>query len=121
MGEVERGLALIDEGIADSPRAPPFFFLGYVVQALRARDYAGAYASAERMATREWPLSQAVLAAAAALDGKQERAEQAAKRLLELRPEFARTGRDLIARGRLGADIESELFRGLALAGVALH
>ena len=31
MGETERGVALIAQGMAESPRAPPFFFLGYVV------------------------------------------------------------------------------------------
>jgi tetratricopeptide (TPR) repeat protein len=120
MGEVERGLALIDQGIADSPRAPPFFFFGYVVNALRMKNYEAAYVSAQRMATRDWPLSQAVLAAVAALAGDLGRAHKAAERLLELKPAFAATGRDLIARGRLGAHVESELFRGLALAGVAL-
>jgi adenylate cyclase len=121
MGEVERGLELIDQGIADSPRAPPFFFMGYVVQALRTQDYEAAYKFAQRMATRDWPFSQAVLAAAAALAGRPERAHQAAERLLELRPTFAATGRDLIARGRLGDDVEAQIESGLRLAGVALN
>jgi adenylate cyclase len=120
MGQVERGRALIDEGIADSPRAPPFFFMGYAVDALRTRDYGAAYQWAQRMATRDWPLSQAFLAATAALAGHPERGRAAAERLLELRPAFAVTGRDLIARGRLGEEVEAELVRGLALAGVAL-
>jgi tetratricopeptide (TPR) repeat protein len=121
MGEIERGLALIDQSIADSPRAPPFFFMGYAVQALRENDYAAAYEAAQRMATRDWPFSQAVLAATAALAGDSERARTAATRLLELRPTFAADGRDLIARGRLGAGFESQLERGLALAGVSLN
>jgi adenylate cyclase len=121
MGEVERGLGLIDRSIADSPRAPPFFYMGYVVQALRVHDYDAAYLSAQRMATRDWPLGQAVLAAAAALAGQPERAREAANRLRDLQPAFAATGRDLIARGRLGQDIESQLAAGLALAGVALN
>jgi hypothetical protein len=41
--------------------------------------------------------------------------------LLELRPTFAATGRDLIARGRLGQDVEAQLAEGLALAGVTLN
>jgi TolB-like protein/Tfp pilus assembly protein PilF len=121
MGEVERGLELIDQGIADSPRAPPFFFMGYVMQALRTQDYEAAYKFAQRMATRDWPFSQAVLAAAAALAGRPERAHEAAERLLELRPEFAATGRDLLARARLGDDVESQIESGLQLAGVALN
>lgn len=121
MGEVERGLALVDRSIADSPRAPPFFFMGYVVQALRENDYAAAYKAAQRMVTRDWPFSQAVLAATAALAGDPQRARTAAARLLELRPTFAADGRDLIARGRLGADFESKIGRGLALAGVSLN
>jgi len=121
MGEVERGLALIDRSMADSPRAPPFFFLGYVVNALRTRNYEDAYRWAQRMTTRDWPLSQAVLAAAAALAREPQHAREAAKRLLELEPEFATTGRELIGRGRLGEDVESELFHGLALAGISLE
>jgi hypothetical protein len=120
MGQVERGRALIDAGIADSPRAPPFFFLGYAVDALRTHDYAAAYRWAQRMSTRGWPLSQAFLAATAALAGERERGREAAARLRELRPTFAATGRELIARGRLGKDVESELARGLALADFVL-
>ena len=66
MGDTERGFALIEQGMADSPRAPPFFFLGYVVNALRIHDDQAAFTWAERMATPGWPLSQAVLAAVAA-------------------------------------------------------
>jgi Tfp pilus assembly protein PilF len=98
MGEAERGRALIDAGIADSPRAPPFFFLGYTVDALRLHDYAGAYRWAQRMATRDWPLSQAFLAATAALAGDAGRSHEAAQRLLD-RAEPARRG----SRGRAGA------------------
>jgi adenylate cyclase len=121
MGQVERGLSLIDRSIADSPRAPPFFYMGYVVQALRVHDYDAAYSSAQRMATRDWPFGQAVLAAVAALAGQPEKAREAAKRLRDLQPAFAATGRDLIARGRLGHDVESQLAAGLALAGVPLN
>jgi TolB-like protein/Tfp pilus assembly protein PilF len=120
MGQVERGRELIDAGIADSPRAPPFFFLGYAADALRRQDYGAAYGWAQRMAARDWPLSQAFLAATAALAGEPQRGREAAARLRELRPAFAATGRDLIARGRLGSDVESELARGLALAGMML-
>ena len=121
MGQVERGRALIDAGIADSPRAPPFFFLGYVVDALRRGDYRAAHAWAQRMATRDWPLSQAFLAATAALAGERGSGREAAARLRELKPTFAATGRELIARGRLGEKVETELARGLALAGIALN
>ena len=73
------------------------------------------------MATRDWPLSQAFLAATAALAGNTERGREAAARLRELKPTFAATGRDLIARGRLGKEVESQLARGLALAGMTLN
>jgi len=121
MGQPERGFSLIEQGLAESPRAPPFFFLGYVVHALRMHDYPAAYVWAERMATRDWPLSQAVLAAVAALVGDSERASAAAKRLLELRPTFPENGRALIARGRLGQEVEDLLAQGLALAGLQLR
>jgi TolB-like protein len=121
MGEVKRGLELIDRSMAESPRAPPFFFIGYVVHALRLHDYNAAYKFAQRMATRDWPLSQAILAASAALAGRPEQARKAAQRLLELEPEFAATGREFIARGRVGADVEQQLASGLLLAGVELQ
>lgn len=121
MGEAERGFALMEQGVAESPRAPPFFFLGYVVHALRLHDHEAAYRWAERAATPDWPLSQAVLAAVAALAGHNDRAREAAWRLLELRPEFATTGREQLARGRLGAEAEGALVAGLALAGVTLR
>jgi adenylate cyclase len=121
MGDTERGFALIEQGMADSPRAPPFFFLGYAVYALRMHDYEAAYRWAERMATPGWPLSQAMLAAIAARTGRAEVAQRAAKRLLTLRPNFAANGRDVISRGRLGGDVEAVLFDGLARAGVELR
>ena len=121
MGETERGFALIEQGRAESPRAPPFFFLGYVVYSLRMRDLEAAFAWAERMEAPEWPLSQAVLAAVAALTERPERARHAAERLLELRPDFATNGRGLIARGKLGVEVESLLVEGLARAGVELE
>ena len=121
MGQTERGFALIDRGLAESPRAPPFFFLGYVVNALREHDYPAAYKWAKRMETPDWPLSQAMLAAVAALTQHPAEARTAARRLLELRPDFPVKGRELIARGRLGDETDSALFEGLALAGVDLR
>lgn len=120
IGQPERGFALLDEGIAESPRAPPFFFLGYAVHALRMHDYDGAFKWAQRMATPDWPLSQAMLAAVAALTNHEQEAHRAARRLLELRPDFAATGRELVARGRLGPETEAALVEGLARAGVVL-
>jgi TolB-like protein len=121
MGQPERGFALIDRGLAESPRAPPFFFIGYVVHALRTHDYPAAYKWAKRMETPEWPLSQAALAAVAALTQRDDEARAAAHRLLELRPDFADRGRELIERGRLGAESEEALVRGLELAGIELR
>jgi len=121
LGDTERGFALIQEGMAESPRAPPFFFLGYFVNALRLHDDEAAFKWAERMATPDWPLSQAVLAAVAARTGRADVAKRAAERLVELRPNFAANGRELIRRGRLGAEVEAEIMDGLARAGVELR
>jgi TolB-like protein len=121
MGETARGFALIEKGMAESPRAPPFFFLGYVVNALRLNDNEAAFHWAERMATPEWPLSQAILAAVAARAGRGDIARRASERLLELRPTFAADGRELLRRGRLGAQVEADVVDGLARAGVDLR
>jgi adenylate cyclase len=121
MGDTERGFALIERGMAESPRAPPFFFLGYVVNSLRVGDDDAAFNWAERMATPEWPLGQAILAAIAARTRRDDVAQQAAERLLALRPDFAANGRELVRRGRLGPQVESEVLDGLARAGVHLR
>jgi tetratricopeptide (TPR) repeat protein len=121
LGETERGFRLIEKGMAESPRAPPFFFLGYVVNSLRLDDDEAAFHWAERMATPEWPLSQAILAAVAARTGRGDIARRAAERLIELRPNFAANGRELLRRGRLGARVEAEVVDGLARAGVDLN
>lgn len=121
LGETERGFGLIEKGMAESPRAPPFFFLGYVVNSLRMHDDEAAFHWAERMATPEWPLSQAILAAVAARTGRGDIARRATERLLELRPNFAANGRELLRRGRLGAQVEAEVVDGLARAGVDLR
>ncbi|HVY66611.1 MAG TPA: hypothetical protein VHH11_17450 [Gammaproteobacteria bacterium] len=121
MGDTERGFALIGKGMAESPRAPPFFFLGYVVNALRTHDDEAAFLWAKRMAAPDWPLSQAVLAAVAARTGRDDVARRAVERLQRLRPEFAENGRELFRRGRLGADVEQQVVDGLARAGVVLR
>jgi tetratricopeptide (TPR) repeat protein len=121
LGDTQRGFALIEKGMAESPRAPPFFFVGYVVNSVRLHDDEAAFMWAERMATPEWPLSQAVLAAFAARTGRTDVAQRAVKRLRELRPEFAENGRELIGRSRLGAEVEAEVEDGLARAGVRLR
>ncbi len=121
MGDAASGFALIEKGMAESPRAPPFFFLGYVVNSLRLNDDEAEFHWAERMATPEWPLSQAILAAVAARTGRDDVARRAAERLLELRPNFAANGRELLTRGRLGAEVEADVVDGLARAGVDLR
>ena len=121
MGDTARGFALIEKGMAESPRAPPFFFLGYVVNSLRTGDEDGAFHWAERMATPEWPLSQAILASVAARTGRHDVARRATERLLALRPNFSTNGRELIRRGRLGAEVETEVVDGLVRAGVYLR
>lgn len=73
------------------------------------------------MEAPEWPLSQALLAAVAVLSDRPEQAQRAAKRLLELRPDFTATGRELIARGKLGSEVESLVAEGLERAGVELR
>jgi adenylate cyclase len=121
LGDVERGSALIEKSMAESPRAPPFFFVGYFVNAVRQHDEEAAFRWAERMAAPEWPLSQAVLAAVAARTGRADVAQRAVERLRELRPEFAANGRELIGRSRLGDEAEAEITDGLARAGVELR
>jgi adenylate cyclase len=121
LGETERGFGLIEKGMAESPRAPPFFFLGYVVNSLRLHDDEAAFHWAERMATPEWPLSQAILASVAARTGRADIARRATERLLQLRPNFAANGRELLRRGRLGAEAEAEVVDGLVRAGVYLR
>jgi hypothetical protein len=121
LGDAQRGFALIEKGMAESPRAPPFFFVGYLVNAVREHDDEAAFKWAERMAAPDWPLSQAVLAAFAARTGRADVARRAVERLRELRPGFAETGRELIGRSRLGAEAEAEISDGLARAGVQLR
>jgi adenylate cyclase len=121
MGETARGLALLDEGIASSPRTPPIFFVGYVVEAMRMCDFEAAVAWNERMEASRWPMSQAFMAANAALSGRPERASRALERLLELRPDFRERGRELISRGKFGSDIEAVLTAGLEAAGLVLQ
>ena len=75
----------------------------------------------ERMEASRWPMSQAFMAANAALSGRHERASRALERLLELRPDFRERGRELIARGKFGADIEAVLAAGLEAAGLVLQ
>lgn len=118
LGDVERGLALIDHGFEESPRAPPFFFIGYAVESMRHKDYEQAFAWAERMNSPEWPLSQTFITALAALTGREDRARDGAERLLALRPAFASEIGEQFERWRLGEEVEQCLVEGLVLAGI---
>jgi hypothetical protein len=69
----------------------------------------------------DWPLSQAFLAASPALAGDPSALARPPSGCSSCNPRSPRPAATF-ARGRLGAEVESELFRrGLALAGVALN
>jgi adenylate cyclase len=122
VGELERGLALVDEAMAfyTSDRPPGLYFVAHALEALASGDYDRALEQALRIDAPDWAMGSMVVAACAALAGKREIAQRAIERLLELSPEFPRHAREQLRKWHPDEALFARIVEGLEAAGLDL-
>ena len=119
-GDSATGLPLVERARALSKSPPGLYNLAYAVTYLREGKFDEALASALKIDAPNWVVAQGVLAAAAALSGRDDIARVAAKRVLELHPTFESEGLDDIARWHFDELYYDVFVEGLRAAGLAL-
>lgn len=119
-GEWERGLSLLDRGIALNPSYPRWFHFAHYADRFRNGDYAGALAQAALMGPPESPRVLALTAAALVRLGRRDEARAKAAELAAGEPGFRRLGRRILQSYLLDDALREQLLAGLAEAGIAL-
>jgi adenylate cyclase len=116
-GDTALGRALVERAIATTQRAPSGYHATLALAALRQGDVDEALASALRIDSPDWPIGHCVVAAAAALGGRQDLADRARARAIELDPTLAMEFPDVLRRWRVEPQLAAELQRGFDEAG----
>ena len=119
-GEWERGLALLERGIALNPSYPRWFHFAHYADRFRKGDYAGALAQAGLMGPPESPRVLALTAAALQRLGRRDEARAKAAELAAGEPGFRRLGRRILQSYLLDDALRKQVLASLAEAGTAL-
>ncbi len=118
-GEWERGCALVERAVQLNPRHPGWYRFALFANAYRQRDYRGAVDIALKLNLPDFFVTHEVLAAAYGQLGEREAAAKALKELLRLRPDYAETGREKLAKW-LGPELVEHWMDGLRKAGLGV-
>lgn len=119
--QAERGLPLADKAIELTWSPPGWFFAGYAIQSLREGDYPAALSWARRVDSPNWYIAPLLVAVSAGLADDTEAAQRAARRLLELYPDFEAAGRAEIDSWRFEESLVERVKLGLARAGITIE
>jgi adenylate cyclase len=119
-GSPQRSAALVEKAITLSPRPPGLYYVAQCINELRAGRADDALAAALRIDTPSWFIAPALVAASAALAGRNDVAERAAARLLELYPAFPENAGTELRKWQVDRDLGETLLRGLRAAGLAV-
>jgi len=120
-GDGKRGLAMVERAIALAPNPPGSYYAAQALGLIRQGDYEAAVAAALRMDAPDWHIGQIVLAASAGLAGRQEVADRAYARLLELYPAIDQDLPNVFERFRVVPELQEQVRRGLTAAGAELR
>jgi TolB-like protein len=93
-GEWERGCEVVDAAIQLNPHHPGWYWLSTVFNAYRKHDYRASVDAALRINMPGYFWGSATSAAAFGQLGERERAQNAVKELLAIRPDFAASARE---------------------------
>ncbi len=118
-GERERGLALLNKGMALNPYYPSWFHLAPFMDYYHRGDFEKALAEALKFNFPELYLDPLMRAATLAQMAKVEEAGAAVRQLLELEPNFTSRGRWLIGRYVKVDGLVDALIEGLRKAGLS--
>jgi hypothetical protein len=114
------GLELTDEARRLTKAPLGFYHLTYAASHLREGRFEDALESAVAVDGENWVFAQAVLAAAAALSGRHDIAQSAARRIRELYPQFEAEALANFERWHFDAAFYEALVGGLRAAGLEL-
>ncbi len=117
-GDWHRGLPLLAEGMEGMAAVPGWYRAAFVLGNLEAGNDEQAFAAALRMDAPEWFGAPMLTAATAALVGRDELAHREVVRLLELEPDFAADGAELLRRWGMDDALLTKLVDALRLAGL---
>jgi hypothetical protein len=120
-GDSAHGLLLAQKAQLASKTLPGLYNLTYAVTYLHEGRYAEALAVARKIDAPNWIVAQAIVAAAAAHAGHDEIAHEAAKRVLELYPEFEVEALGNFERWHFDPAFYEVLVTGLRAAGLDLE
>jgi serine/threonine-protein kinase len=116
-GDWEQGCAMVERAAQLNPRHPGWYWFPLFYNAYRQGDYTAALRFALKINLPHFYYAQVVLAAAYGQLGQRGAAAEALRELLVLRPDFALTGRDDLARW-YPSELVEHMMDGLRKAGL---
>ena len=119
-GDWQRGVPLIEQALPATTHPPGWLNAAFAFRYLLTRDYEQALVAALRVDAPEWFLTPLTVSASAALAGRDDLAQRERQRLLELKPDFASSGRELLGRWNADDALVAVLIEGLSRAGLEL-
>jgi adenylate cyclase len=118
-GEWDRGLALMEKGMKLNPYHPSWFHLALFMDFYRRGEFEKALEEALKFNYPELHLDPLMRAAALGRLGRKAEAKTAIRQLLELIPDFAARGREIICAYVKVDDLVDKIVAGLREAGLA--
>jgi hypothetical protein len=117
-GDWQRGAELVEETLPFAVHVPAWHYTAFAFRYLQTRQYGEALQWALKIDAPNWWVAPMTVAASAELAGRHDIAAREVKRLLDLEPEFATRGPELLRRWRLNPELYEALCDGLRRAGL---
>lgn len=119
-GNSEHGRVLLERAFAADAEIPSWYYLGYSFDEMLRGNHAQALSWALRADSPHWFAVPLTMAAAAGLAGRTDIARRSIARLLEVEPEFSRTGHERLERWIRDPRLIEQIAAGLAAGGLEL-
>lgn len=119
-GQWQRGIPLLDDALPVTAEPPGWYYTSYAFRYLETGDYDDALEWALKIDAPNWFATPLTVAATAAYAGRLDLAQREVERLLELYPDFERTGRERLIKWTIQDELRETLITGLRLAGMQI-
>ncbi|HVY64054.1 MAG TPA: hypothetical protein VHH11_04450 [Gammaproteobacteria bacterium] len=119
-GDWRRGISLVEGALPFAVHPPAWNYTAYAFRYLQTGQYEEALQWALKVDAPNWFVAPMTAAASAELAGRHDVAQREIKRLLELDPNFASHGVEMLRRWRLNDDLIHALCHGLRQAGLEI-
>jgi adenylate cyclase len=118
MGQWERGVSLIDQAIARNPAHPGWYHTAPAINFYRQGRHAEALEEARQIDAPRWVHNHTILAMIYGQLGQEEEARAAARRILELDPNFEENAWYELQLRNLPEQVAEQMAEGLRKAGL---